>query len=257
MPKPNAPKPPSLLEKWRVIPARTRRRVVALCWVVVAVVALTLIGFWAANISSFGVSAQQVSNVTSVLQAIGLIGSLVFVSIQITAAARATESSAYQAIIQSWAAIDAQISRDDALTRIYLEGRKSRVGLQEGIERERFDSFISSYLNQYEHLFVCYEQGVISHDLFSGWCRNLAEDMTKDGVQDYWCEKGKYFCGAFRDFVDNERYKAIMRTDSTPSPLEQLRAEVKRLKTENADLRKQVGGYEAARGTEATPTEQG
>lgn len=156
-----------------------------------------------------------IQSVTSIIQTIAVIVSLVYVSIQIRDGAKAVKSQTYQSIITAYAEIEARISQDAETARIYHIGCKYPDKLNDE-EEIRFTQLICNIFNFFENLHYQYKTGLLEECLWSGWCKlmiNKLEDKDNPGVQRYWKENSELYSKDFCKYVNLVSTRQIKKSD--------------------------------------------
>lgn len=57
-------------------------------------------------------------------------------------------------------------------------------------------------LRAFESMYLLYDHGVLSRDIWDGWQKFLSDYATSPGVQRYWSARRDVFSPSFRHFID-------------------------------------------------------
>ena len=137
----------------------------------------------------------------SILEAVAVIASLLFIGIQLRETRKATEGNAYQAWLDSVNNFYASLAQGEGLAYIYWKGRTNIAKLSEA-ELPRFFYLCVQWFSLMENLHVQYSQGMIPTEFFKPWQEALRVDLSDDGLQEYWKLERDQFTPIFRQFVD-------------------------------------------------------
>lgn len=144
------------------------------------------------------------ANVATIINSIVVVISLIYLARQVKISTKATKGATYQTIINGVASIEARISQDKEVARIYKVGTADPAQL-DGIEKVIFNELISSYFNFYENLHFQADQDLVDKGLWKGWSKNLIDDLQKPGIAAWWDAKKGFYSDRFRKYVDTER----------------------------------------------------
>jgi hypothetical protein len=146
-----------------------------------------------------------IQSVTSIIQTVAVILSLVYVSKQISDGTKAVKSQTYQSIISAYAEIEARIGQDAETARIYYIGCDTPKNLSSEEEKIRFTQLICSIFNFFENLHYQYKTGLLDEHLWAGWCELMRNKLRKPGVKQYWEENSSLYSKDFREYVTSGR----------------------------------------------------
>lgn len=143
-----------------------------------------------------------IQSVTSIVQTLAFVVSLVYAAIQIQDGARAVKSQAYQSIITAYAEIEDRIGRDTETARIYHIGCKYPNKLNDE-EKVRFTQLIGSTFSFFENLHYQYKTTLLEEGMWAGWCKLMMIKLKNPGIKKYWEDNGYIYSKDFRQYVDS------------------------------------------------------
>ncbi|RUS93960.1 hypothetical protein DSM106972_094970 [Dulcicalothrix desertica PCC 7102] len=149
---------------------------------------------------SIGDITSIIQAATNVIQAIAVVISLLYLARQVQESTKAAKGATYQAIISSFAELEALITQDEQVARIYTLGKKEPNSLSEN-EVTRFNEIMSTFFNLYENLYYQYKNNLLEEELWAGWCRNMRTDLEETGAAKWWENKGYLYSKSFREYV--------------------------------------------------------
>lgn len=132
---------------------------------------------------------QIINEIAGVLEAVAVIASLTYLARQVRDSTKATKGATYQAIVDSIGSLEARISSDSEVTRIFRSGQKSLETLSRD-ERLRFSLLMYSFFNLYENLFYQYRNNLVEEELWASWCRDMRTLLARPGVAKWWDDYG-------------------------------------------------------------------
>jgi hypothetical protein len=144
---------------------------------------------------------DDLNKVAGIVESIAVVASVIYVAIQIKKNTTAVKSSTYQNIVSGVAGMEARLSDDAELARIFRIGSENDDELNPD-ERVRFHEFISSFFNFYENLYYQYQKGLIEEEMWKGWEENLRVYMKKPGFKAWWDVWGHVFSKSFGACVE-------------------------------------------------------
>jgi hypothetical protein len=121
---------------------------------------------------TFSETLQNINNAAGIIEAVAVIGSLIYLARQVRDGAKATRGATYQAIIDAIGNIEARISSDAEVTRIFRLGQESPDQLNDD-EKVRFSLLLYSFFNLYENLYYQYKSHLAEEELWASWCRDM------------------------------------------------------------------------------------
>jgi hypothetical protein len=146
-------------------------------------------------------SLGQLASIASMVSAVALIVSVIYVSVQIRHNTRAVRASAFQQVIESFAGISLDIAKDKTLVDLYLRASRDFVSLSE-VERAQFSLLLLSFLRRAENVFFQTEIQLLETDHWSGIRESVKAIVTPPGARDCWSTIKSRMNPEFRAFVD-------------------------------------------------------
>ena len=156
-------------------------------------------------------SLQELAWLGTAMSGLGVILTTIYVSIQIRNNTRAVRASAFQQVVNSFAAISFDIAKDAKLADLFLRAGKDFHSLSD-VEKVQFSFMLLSFLRRAENVFFQSEIRTLHARHWSGIRESAKAVMALPGAQSCWPEIRDRFNPEFSDFV-NELAK-----DETPTP---------------------------------------
>ena len=134
---------------------------------------------------------------------VAVIGSLIYVGLQIRHNTTATKAASHHAVTDSFNAINVVLAREPLLADLWRRGREDRASLDES-EQIQFDMFQLSVFRIFETIFYQSRAGTGERRLLTAEERGLRAVLTTfPGIQAWWRDNPYSFDQEFRDYVDS------------------------------------------------------
>ena len=147
---------------------------------------------------------QDLGNLGEFLGSIGVIGSLVYLAMQIRQNTRSVRSSAYQAAVASTVDVAARFASSNTLSETFSKGFRDYETLN-GAERYRFGAYAYGMFRSYENIFYQHAQGAIEENLWLGFHNMLQRDIKVTGLAAWWDSQRNIFSPEFQRYVEELR----------------------------------------------------
>lgn len=146
-------------------------------------------------------SLQELAWLGTAMSGLGVILTTIYVSIQIRNNTRAVRASAFQQVVNSFAAISFDIAKDRSLSDLFLRAGRDFHALQD-VERVQFSFMLLSFLRRAENVFFQSEIRTLHARHWSGIRASAKAVMASPGARSCWTEIRDRFNPEFAAFVD-------------------------------------------------------
>jgi hypothetical protein len=146
-------------------------------------------------------SLGEWASIASVVSAVSLVVSVIYVSIQIRHNTRAVRASAFQQVVDSFAGISLDIAKDPNLVDLYLRASRDFASLGE-LERAQYSFMLLSFLRRAENVLFQTETQLLQTEHWSGIRDSIKAIVAPPGAQDCWRTIKSRLNPEFRAFVD-------------------------------------------------------
>jgi hypothetical protein len=110
---------------------------------------------------------QEFAWIGGTMSGVGVLASIIYVSIQIRNNTRAVRASAFQQVVNSFAAISFDIAKDKTLVDLYLRAGRDFASLDE-LQRVQYSLMLLSFLRRAENVFFQTEIRMLYSEHWSG-----------------------------------------------------------------------------------------
>lgn len=169
-------------------------------------------------------SLEQAAYLSQIIGVVAVLGSLIFVGLQIRQQTRATKAQMQQAIASNWFA-GGQLLTDNA--QAFTAGIASKdpsFSDLSDVDRMRFLTVIFGLFKHYENMFLQYKNGLVDAADWTPWSNHIQMYFHQPGVQSWWAIRKAAFSPAFRAYLEATTKPA----EPSPVYLQTVRAAEKR-----------------------------
>lgn len=138
--------------------------------------------------------------ISQIIAVFAIIGSLIFVGIQIRQNTRATRATSHHAVSNSLNDMNRMFAENGEVTRIWLAGQDDRQGLSPQ-DRWRFDSILRAYMHVCETMYMQADIGTGDESIVRAEENGIREVLAHPGSREWWDENPFGFGTRFRDYV--------------------------------------------------------
>jgi hypothetical protein len=146
-------------------------------------------------------SLREWSSIASVVSAVSLVVSVIYVSIQIRHNTRAVRATAFQQVVDSFAGISLEIAKDRDFVDLYSRASQEFASLSD-VERAQYSFMLLSFLRRAENVFFQTEIQLLQNEHWSGIRDSIKAIVAPPGAQDCWRTIRSRLNPEFRTFVD-------------------------------------------------------
>jgi hypothetical protein len=136
------------------------------------------------------------------VSAIAIVVSAIYASIQIRHNTVAVRASAFQQVVNSFAAISFDIAKDKNLVELYLRAGKDFASLGE-VDRAQYSLMLLSFLRRAENVLFQSSTHMLHTEHWSGIRESVKAILTPPGARVCWSEIKNRLNPEFRAFVDS------------------------------------------------------
>lgn len=145
---------------------------------------------------------QELGSLGEFVGALGVVGSLAYVALQIRQNTRSLRTASFQALMQSSTWENRVIAQNPALAELYLRGLDSYRELDTA-DQLRFSSLMYNLIWHFEITLSLYREGVSTDTRLEAQLAAVLDDLERPGAAEWW-EKARIDATA-RAFIDARR----------------------------------------------------
>jgi len=146
---------------------------------------------------------QDLGSIGEIVGAIGMIVSLVYLSVQIRQNTRSVRTASFQEAVRDVIAITDGLSTDRELSRIYWKGLADFSSLDPE-ERRRFSAYMVGMFRRFENIVYQTRYGALDAGAWVGIKRTAITTLARPGAAAWWAEAQDLFSEEFRAYVERE-----------------------------------------------------
>jgi acetaldehyde dehydrogenase (acetylating) len=147
------------------------------------------------------VNLEQLSWLGNILGGLGVIATVIYMSIEIRNNTSAVRASAFQEVVDSFASISFDIGKDKNLTDLFLRTGRNLAELSE-VERTQYNFILLSFLRRAESVYFQNEVRTLHERHWSGIRASIVSVMASPGARASWSEIKNRFNPQFSAFID-------------------------------------------------------
>ncbi|MDB5546125.1 MAG: hypothetical protein JWO64_3274 [Hyphomicrobiales bacterium] len=144
---------------------------------------------------------QDLAAFSTALSGIGVIFTVIYAALQIRNNTREVRATAFQQVVNSFAAISFDIAKDKTLSALYLRGGRDLKGLDE-VEQAQYMFMLLSFLRRAEAVFFQTETHNLHEQNWFGIRESTKSVMASAGARACWSEIRTRFNPQFAEFID-------------------------------------------------------
>jgi len=148
--------------------------------------------------------------VAELLGAVGVIASLLYLSLQIRQNTKATHLATSHSIAAGVREWSQPLVEDPSLARAFYTGVEDPAELDDD-SRARFMQLCLSFFRMFEDVHYQFRHGALEREVWEAYAQNYGLYAKSPGMQTYWKSRRMIFQPAFRDFVDALEPPAVPR----------------------------------------------
>lgn len=160
-------------------------------------------------------TTEDIYYAVEILSGLTVIGSLIFVGLQLHQNTRAIRASSAWAYTQLWV----DTARDNFISPEWagvMRRAFSDYEALDGVERFRVNEYFTRGMKQIEFIYQQYLDGNLSQQQWRGMQATLDRLIGMEAFQRYWARRGADYDTRFQDLV--KRRHAALAQDSTATP---------------------------------------
>ena len=143
---------------------------------------------------------EQLNRFASLASALAIVVSAVYAAIQIRHNTRAVRATAFQQVIDSFAAISFDIAKDKALVELAQRAGRDFAALNE-VERQQYSLMLLSFLRRAENVLFQSNSHLLTSEHWSGIRASIKAILEPPGARACWAEIAERLNPDFRAFV--------------------------------------------------------
>ncbi len=145
---------------------------------------------------------EAIGAVGEVLGAVGVIATLIYLSVQIRQNTRATRAQTHESVTENIVSIaNVVAARPEVFASALRASPKEFSALSDG-DKVYFFGAIFGMFKYFELMFVQHSQEIIDDDTWNAWSQHILMYFHQPGVQLWWEARKGAFIPDFREYLD-------------------------------------------------------
>ena len=146
-------------------------------------------------------SLQEFAWLGAAMSGVGVMLSVLYFAVELRHNTRAVRASAFQQVVNSFAAVSMELARDRSLVDLFVRAAKDYPAL-DIVERTQYSYMLLSYLRRAESLVFQTEIHMLNTEHWSGIRSSIKAVVGTPGTRVCWGEIRSRFNPEFRAFID-------------------------------------------------------
>ena len=139
--------------------------------------------------------------VAEIVAAVAVIGSLVYLGIQVKGNTKALRATAAQAYLDTNHSFVGLINQSTNLANVLVRGAQDLSNLEAG-EMAQFSAFHDQAFMTFESNYYLWQDGVLDKRLWNTHRHALIELLRMPGMREWWQNRSHWVSRQFQDYVD-------------------------------------------------------
>jgi len=144
---------------------------------------------------------EAIGAVGEIVGALGVIGTLVYLAVQIGQNTKAVRTASHHGVTDSFNHLNTKVAEDERLARLFRVGLEDFESLTPDEQVSAGHLFLS-YTRIFEVLYFQREAGTVEEKLFAAEERTLKHMMNQKGILTWWRGNPTSFTQEFRDYIE-------------------------------------------------------
>ena len=161
---------------------------------------------------------ESLGNIGDFVGGVGVVVTLVYLSVQVRQNSRSVRSASAQAMLASLNQLNATIGATDQSAGVFMRGQLSPDSLDEN-EAAQFAHQILGWFRVMEQAFYEHQLGGLDPEIWKGYVAQMHSFMQAPGVDRWWAVRAPVFHPEFREFIRN-----LQNNESVPGGAAALEA---------------------------------
>lgn len=141
----------------------------------------------------------DLASISEVVGAIGVIGTLIFLSIETRKNTTATRQQSYHNIVTRRADMFVEFGRDREMMNIFVTGLSG--GDFDALDSQRFLTVMLNFMSHFQDIYMQFRVGTVESKVWEAEHRMLAAVLEQPGFVSWWKEASQYFMPEFVEAV--------------------------------------------------------
>ena len=145
---------------------------------------------------------EALGAIANVLAAVGVIATLIYLSMQIRQNTKAVRSSSIQNLVQNFSTTAQAAVENEEIIPLLLKGNAGLDGLTE-VERSRLHFWFIMTFRRFEGVYFQRDLGIVDADVIDGFERSHLSVLASKGAQEWWATSKGIFNSGFVRYVEH------------------------------------------------------
>ena len=146
---------------------------------------------------------QDLGNIGEFVGSIGVVISLVYLAVQISAQNQEAQASITNSLSQQWLSFMSGVAADKELAHIWMNGLNDFNSLEQH-DKVRFAAVMSQFVQVSESLLGHYTAGKLDLEIWKGFDARVADIMANPGAQEWWSHRQHWWSSEYGNYMEEK-----------------------------------------------------
>ena len=151
------------------------------------------------------------------IQTVAVVASLLFINVQLNQQIKLSKAANAQAFVRLGQPLNLKLTEADT-AKLWLKkenaAEKKGEPTEADIDDARFDAMLANFLTFYENIYVQFDQGLVTKEIFELWDKDIEYFVLNEPMEDFWANSKDAYQVKFRAHVD----ELLQKKHKSPSP---------------------------------------
>ena len=157
-------------------------------------------------------SLSDLASLGSLLSGVGVLVSLIYLSLQIRQNTRAVRSQIHQHITDGWFSMGSIVTANARVFTAGISSNADSFAAMPDADKYAFMSSIFVFFKHFENMYLQYKEGLIAPENWNAWTLMMFMYWRMPGVQLWWKSRRESFAPEFRRFIEESPESSMPRT---------------------------------------------
>ena len=159
---------------------------------------------------------NSLGNIGEFLGAIGVIISLIYVSLQLRQNTKAVRSNAYQELSQTSLDLLSHLIQDPGMAELWGRGLDGGTQALDEVETVRWHGMLLATFRHWDNLYYQLRNGMLEREIWRSYRTVIESYLPYPGIVQWWDRHQEWFSEELQQFVNERLHTAPSAASPTP-----------------------------------------
>jgi hypothetical protein len=153
---------------------------------------------------------EQASFLSQIVSAVAVVGSLIFVGIQVRHSTQVARAQIRESIMSAWSSVGQVITSNPRVFAAGIAGTGDSYSAFSNEDKFTFNTQAFVIFKHYENMFLQHTAGFLESEIWSAWQLHCLMYFHQPGIQAWWQERRMTYSPRFRAFLEASKPPAMV-----------------------------------------------